>query len=139
MNIFIYVNSFLLTILCTIAQGYCIYTTFTKNSSYGAIEETIWGVSHALMAPCVLYLLVQYSLFDGRRINAEKIDLSQTQTYLFLLLCYTVCLAVYNLFYHVPILYQLAADDDMKGKKYYTLYKGMLNSMTERNCSKQFF
>lgn len=108
MNSIVNFATFVLQTFCYVAQGFCIQTTLTRDHWFGGVEETLWGISHALLAPCVLYLFVQYNVFDGKRINAERIDLSQTQTFLFILLCYTVGLAFYNLYYHVPILFDLS-------------------------------
>lgn len=138
MNSVVNFLTYFLQLLCFIAQGFCIQSTLTKDHWYGGVEETLWGISHALLAPCVLYLFVQYLVFDGKRINAERIDLSQTQTFLFILLCYTVGLAIYNLHYHVPVLFNISRIETSQGKRYLTAADGLWNAFTERRCSRKF-
>jgi hypothetical protein len=58
MNSIVDLSAYLLTIFCTIAQLFCIYQCATQSNWHGAIEETLWGLSHALLAPCALYLFV---------------------------------------------------------------------------------
>jgi heme A synthase len=139
MNAIVDLSAYFLQILCTLAQGFCIQFVATRNYWYEAVEETLWGVSHACLAPCVFYLLIQYLVFDGRRIKADKIDLSQTEIFLFIVFFYTIGLALFNLYHHVPILHQLANIDAKNNVKHLTFFNGLTKALTERTCTNRFF
>lgn len=78
MNYVIDIFAYLLTIFCTIAQGFCITSTATGDNWYGAVEESLWGISHACLAPCIFYLFTKYCFLDCKKIQTDAVNLKDT-------------------------------------------------------------
>lgn len=119
-------------VLCTVAQGFCITTTLTKDSWYGAIEESLWGYSFACLVPSMLFLLSELATFNPRSLRTDFVDTSQTKAMLVLILIVSSVLSVYNLYYHVPVLFNLAAQERATRKQFYSLAAGLSNALFER-------
>ena len=56
MNKVVTCSTFILVNACLISQGLSTMAVATQNVYYRKVEEQLWGISHSMMAPCVVYL-----------------------------------------------------------------------------------
>jgi hypothetical protein len=51
---------------------------------------------------------------------------------------YACLLATYNLYYHVPVLFTQAFEQQKRGMKFHSFQTGAINALMERNVTRKF-